>query len=83
MVDPAIGKFHLHCAGGRHRTGVMGAIYRFHHYGWNLEQALAKMDKFEFGSGNGHGKQKDFVEDYWTKFEAKVANSANGATSAR
>src|ERR1041384_7706967 len=24
--DPATGKFFLHCAGGRHRTGVMGAV---------------------------------------------------------
>ena len=34
--DPATGKFFLHCAGGRHRTGVMGAVYRFHQHNWNL-----------------------------------------------
>ena len=34
--DPATGKFYLHCAGGRHRTGVMGAVYRFNHDNWNL-----------------------------------------------
>ncbi len=28
--DPATGKFFVHCAGGRHRTGAMGAVYRFH-----------------------------------------------------
>lgn len=81
--DPTTGKFYLHCAGGRHRTGVMGAVYRFHHYGWNLEQVMAEMDKFDFGSGWGHGKQKDFVEDYWKQFEAKAANAASAATSAR
>ena len=27
--DPATGKFYLHCAGGRHRTGIMAAVYRF------------------------------------------------------
>src|SRR4030095_3680585 len=27
--DPSTGKFYVHCAGGRHRTGVMGAVYRF------------------------------------------------------
>src|SRR5258708_31686497 len=27
--DPTTGKFFAHCAGGRHRTGVVGAIYRF------------------------------------------------------
>jgi len=27
--DPATGTMYVHCAGGRHRTGVMGAVYRF------------------------------------------------------
>jgi len=69
--DPATGKFFVHCAGGRHRTGVVGAVYRFNHDHWNLEQALAEMDKYEFGSGYGHGKQRDFVKDYWNQFQAK------------
>ena len=69
--DPATGKFFVHCAGGRHRTGVVGAVYRFNHDHWNLEQALAEMDRYEFGSGFGHGKQKDFVKDYWQQFQAK------------
>src|SRR5262249_44305255 len=30
--DPGTGKFFVHCAGGRHRTGVMGAVYRFNNY---------------------------------------------------
>src|ERR1044072_8351955 len=30
--DPETGKFYVHCAGGRHRTGVMGAVYRFNVY---------------------------------------------------
>ena len=24
--DPATGKFYVHCAGGRHRTGIIGAV---------------------------------------------------------
>jgi protein tyrosine/serine phosphatase len=71
--DPETGKFFVHCAGGRHRTGVVGAVYRFNHDGWNLDQALAEMDQYEFNSGVGHGKQKDFVKDYWTKFQANAA----------
>ncbi len=81
--DPATGKFFLHCAGGRHRTGVMGAVYRFTHDGWNLDQVLAEMNKFDFGSGWGHGKQKDFVKDYWQQVQAKQANADSAATSAR
>src|SRR5690242_776445 len=30
--DPSTGKFYVHCAGGRHRTGIMGAVYRFNKY---------------------------------------------------
>ena len=76
--DPATGKFYVHCAGGRHRTGVMGAVYRFNYDHWSLEQALAEMDQYEFGSGYGHGKQRDFVKDYWDQFQAKtVAATAN------
>lgn len=67
--DPETGKFFVHCAGGRHRTGVVGAVYRFNHDGWNLEQVLAEMNQYDFGSGWGHGKQKDFVKDYWSKFQ--------------
>jgi protein tyrosine/serine phosphatase len=81
--DPATGKFYLHCAGGRHRTGVMGAVYRFNHDHWNLEQAFAEMNRYEFGSGMGHGKQKSFVQDYWQQFQAKQGNASVAATAGR
>jgi protein tyrosine/serine phosphatase len=74
--DSATGKFFVHCAGGRHRTGVVGAVYRFNHDHWNLERALAEMDQYEFGSGYGHGKQRDFVKDYWEQFQAKQTAAA-------
>lgn len=80
--DPSTGKFFVHCAGGRHRTGVMGAVYRFTHDKWNLDQVLAEMERFEFNSGFGHGKQKDFVADYWNQFQAK-ATAAAASTSNR
>ena len=78
--DPSTGKFFVHCAGGRHRTGVMGAVYRFTHDNWNLNQVLAEMDQFEFNSGFGHGKQRDFVADYWNQFQAKATASAATST---
>jgi len=74
--DPATGKFFVHCAGGRHRTGVVGAVYRFHYDHWNLDQALAEMDQYEFGSGYGHGKQRDFVRDYWNQVQATATTAA-------
>ena len=74
--DPATGKFFVHCAGGRHRTGVVGAVYRFTRNNWNLDQVLAEMDQYEFDSGFGHGKQKDFVEDYWQQFQQQQTQAA-------
>lgn len=71
--DPETGKFFVHCAGGRHRTGVVGAVYRFNHYNWNLEQALQEMDRYEFETGFGHGKQKDFVKQYFQQYQATQA----------
>jgi len=79
--DPATGKFYLHCAGGRHRTGVMGAVYRFNHDHWTLDQARAEMEQYEFSSGMGHGKQKSFVQDYWQQFQTKQANANVAATA--
>src|SRR5919205_1502240 len=53
--DPATGKFFVHCAGGRHRTGVMGAVYRFTHDNWNLDQVYTEMKKYDFYTRWGHG----------------------------
>lgn len=73
--DPATGKFYVHCAGGRHRTGVMGAVYRFNQ-NWSYDQVYAEMLKFDFYTSNGHGKQLVFVEDYWGQIQAKHATAA-------
>ena len=70
--DPATGKFFVHCAGGHHRTGVVGAVYRFHTDKWNLDQVLAEMEQYDFNSGYGHGKQKDFVKDYWRQLQGNA-----------
>jgi protein tyrosine/serine phosphatase len=68
--DPATGKFFVHCAGGRHRTGVMGAAYRFKQYHWNFEQVYAEMKEYDFYTRFGHGKMKDFVADYWRQIQS-------------
>ena len=81
--DPATGKFYVHCAGGRHRTGVMAAVYRFNHDHWNYDQAYAEMLKYDFYTSNGHGKQLTFVQDYWQQFQAKNASVAATATRSR
>ena len=80
--SPATGKFYVHCAGGRHRTGVMGALYRFNHDHWNYDQAYAEMKQYDFYTSNGHGKQLDFVQNYWQQFQAKQANGSSVAATA-
>ena len=79
--DPSTGKFYVHCAGGRHRTGVMGAVYRFNHYGWDYDKVYAEMKKFDFYTRFGHGDLKKFVQDYSVSFHNHKATAAAAATS--
>ena len=76
--DPATGKFYVHCAGGRHRTGVMGAVYRFNHYNWNYDQVYAEMKKYDFYTRWGHGDMKKFVQDYAATRQNKSQQIAEG-----
>lgn len=79
--DPSTGKFYIHCAGGRHRTGVMGAIYRFNVNHWTYDQAYAEMKDYDFYTSWGHGGQKKYVEDYWARIQANGANAAAAAVT--
>ncbi|HET9525515.1 MAG TPA: tyrosine-protein phosphatase [Pyrinomonadaceae bacterium] len=79
--DPSTGKFYVHCAGGRHRTGVMGAVYRFNHYGWDYDRAYAEMKKYDFYTRWGHGDMKKFVKDYAVSFHNAKAATAAATTS--
>lgn len=74
--DPSTGKFFVHCAGGRHRTGVMGAVYRFNHDKWNYDKVYAEMKDYDFYTRFGHGEMKRFVEDYAQRFETNAVNTA-------
>ena len=73
--DPATGKFYVHCAGGRHRTGVMGAVYRFNRYNWNYDQVYAEMKKYDFYTRWGHGDMKKFVQEYAANWLTKQASA--------
>jgi len=74
--DPATGKFYVHCAGGRHRTGVMGAVYRFDKYHWNFEQVYKEMKDYDFYTSWGHGYMKKYVEDYWKRIQGNNVSAA-------
>jgi protein-tyrosine phosphatase len=79
--DPSTGKFYVHCAGGRHRTGSMGAVYRFEKYGWGYDQVYAEMKQYDFYTSWGHGDFKTFVEDYAQKMQAR--HTAPAATAVK
>jgi len=74
--DPATGKFFVHCAGGRHRTGAMGAVYRFQFYHWTFDQAYTEMKQYDFYTTWGHQAFKDFVQDYYAQTQAGNPGSA-------
>src|SRR5215471_10956826 len=67
--DPGTGNFYVHCAGGRHRTGMIGAIYRMNHYGWDFDQAYKEMKDYDFYTKWGHGPIKDYVESYYQNLQ--------------
>jgi tyrosine-protein phosphatase SIW14 len=69
VSDPASGKVFVHCAGGRHRTGAMGAVYRYQFYNWNFEQVYKEMKQYDFYTSWGHGAFKDFVRDYYSQIQ--------------
>jgi protein tyrosine/serine phosphatase len=80
--DPSTGKFFVHCAGGRHRTGVMGAVYRFTQYHWNYEQVYKEMKDYDFYSRWGHGDMKKYVEDYWQRVQSHNVAASTATASA-
>ena len=66
---------YVHCVGGRHRTGVMTAIYRMTHDNWSASQAFAEMKQYKFGADFLHAEFKDFVMGY----PAQLAHAAAAA----
>jgi protein tyrosine/serine phosphatase len=81
VTDPGTGKFFVHCAGGRHRTGSMGAVYRYQFYDWNFEQVYAEMKKYDFYTSWGHGAFKDFVKDYYDKMQVAKSSPSSATQS--
>jgi tyrosine-protein phosphatase SIW14 len=62
--DPAGQPVYVHCVGGRHRTGVMTAIYRMTHHGFSGDQAFKEMKGFKYGADFLHPEFKEFVYSY-------------------
>jgi protein-tyrosine phosphatase len=62
--DPAQQPVYVHCKGGRHRTGVMTAVYRMEQDGWTADRAFSEMKRFKFGADFLHSEFKRFVYGY-------------------
>lgn len=60
--NPLTGKFFVHCKAGIHRTGVVGAAYRYTRYGWAYDQVYKEMKNYNYSNGLVHGKLGSFVK---------------------
>lgn len=69
------GAVYVHCVGGRHRTGVMTAVYRMTRDGLTAEQAFKEMKQYKYGPDFLHPEFKKFVYQYHPAAAAAVATS--------
>jgi protein tyrosine/serine phosphatase len=71
--DAASQPVYVHCVGGRHRTGVMTAVYRMTHDGISGDAAFREMKQFNYGPDFLHPEFKKFVYTYQPKTAVAVA----------
>lgn len=62
---------YVHCAGGRHRTGAMTAVFRMANQGWDINRAYEEMKEYDFYTRWGHKAMKKFVYDYYRDLRDK------------
>ena len=65
--DSASQPVYVHCVGGRHRTGVMTAVYRMTKDGISAAEAFSEMKRFKYGPDFLHPEFKKFVYEYEAK----------------
>jgi protein tyrosine/serine phosphatase len=73
--DPVNLPVYVHCVGGKHRTGVMTAIYRMIEDAWTPEQAFKEMKQFKFGADFLHPEFKKFVFGAGAEFARAASNA--------
>jgi protein-tyrosine phosphatase len=82
VLDPGNQPVYVHCVGGKHRTGVMTAVYRMTQNSWTADQAFDEMKKFKFGATFLHPEFKNFVYDFDTKLTKEPSMRTEIATAA-
>ena len=81
VTDPANQPVYVHCAGGRHRTGVMTAVYRMEQDGWTADRAFQEMKRYRFGADFLHPEFKRFVYEYEPEPEPSAPSSLVAAAT--
>jgi protein tyrosine phosphatase (PTP) superfamily phosphohydrolase (DUF442 family) len=83
--DPANQPVFVHCAGGRHRTGTMTALYRMTFDAWTPTQAYNEMKQYRFEGFPDHPVLRNYVYAYHpapaTKPPTVLATTVIGATT--
>src|SRR6186713_2023955 len=74
--DPAHQPVYVHCVGGKHRTGVMTAVYRMVNDGITGSDAFKEMKQYKYGADFLHPEFKSFVESFDAKAFAAAAAAA-------
>jgi protein tyrosine/serine phosphatase len=67
---------YVHCVGGKHRTGVMTAVYRMTNDGLTGKQAFKEMKQFKYGWDFLHPEFKEFVYAFKPSERTAVAAAA-------
>ena len=78
--NPETGKFYVHCKAGIHRTGVVGAAYRYTNYGWDYDKVYKEMKDYNYSNGLVHGKLGSFVKKMGGRFAEEKAKAATAAS---
>jgi uncharacterized protein (TIGR01244 family) len=71
--DPERQPVYVHCVGGKHRTGVMTAVYRMTQDRWTSDQAFREMKQFKFGADFLHPEFKRFVYAFRSEPAPQIA----------
>jgi protein tyrosine/serine phosphatase len=81
--NPANQPVYVHCAGGRHRTGTMTALYRMTFEGWNAAQAYNEMKQYRFEGFPDHPVLRNYVYSYKPALPKQPAVLATGIVTTK
>ena len=80
--DPKSQPVYVHCVGGKHRTGVMTAVYRMTNEGWTADRAFSEMKQYGFGMDFLHSEFKSYVYAYPAELAHVAANNVSANATA-